>query len=107
LTQKEAASLVGATFWTFQNYEDGQSSPESFVGNNILKALTEYQSCAKGKGVLPFSVVKEKASSVLAGFKVDISNVGKNEESLDAIDFRLPQIRESLKRLSPEFLSEH
>ena len=65
--------MVGVPFRTFQNYEYGQCSPESFVGRSILKALKEYQPYTKSKGVLPFNVIKEKASSVLAGFKVDFA----------------------------------
>jgi uncharacterized protein with HEPN domain len=39
--------------------------------------------------------------------RIDFSDSEKNEEAVDAMNFRLLQIRESIKQLSPTFINSH
>ena len=51
LTQSEAASLVGLSLRTYQNYESGASFRDTFKKNNIIRILKEYEPYSSKKGI--------------------------------------------------------
>ncbi len=65
LTQEEAASIVGLSLRTFQNYEYGVSSRDKFKIEHILKMLEEYERVTLNKGILTIDEIKEIVSSVV------------------------------------------
>lgn len=70
LTQNEAAELVGLSLRTYQNYEYGASTRDSFKINNIIKILSEYQKYSEDKGILSLNEVFEITSIVLEKYNV-------------------------------------
>ena len=54
LTQSEAASLVGLSLRTYQNYESGASFRDTFKKNNIIRILKEYEPYSSKKGIYPY-----------------------------------------------------
>lgn len=70
LTQKQAANVVGISLRTFQNYENGRSSASSFTGKTIAEKLISYEAYTETSGILPFSLIQEKTSQILAQYPV-------------------------------------
>ena len=51
LTQKEAATLVGLSLRTYQNYEYEKSTRDKFKINQIISLLDQYQRISIDKGI--------------------------------------------------------
>lgn len=83
LTQREAASVIGISFRTYQNYENGRSSASSFTGRTIAEKLSSYEAYSETSGILPLTYIKENASKVFAQYSVDYAilfgSYSKNE----------------------------
>jgi predicted nucleotidyltransferase len=83
LTQKEAASVIGISFRTYQNYENGRSSASSFTGRTIAEKLSSYEAYTETSGILPLAYIKENASKVFAQYSIDYAvlfgSYSKNE----------------------------
>ena len=70
LTQNEAAKLVGLSLRTYQNYEYGASTRDTFKINNIIKILNEYQKYSEDKGILSTKEIFEICSNVFKKYNV-------------------------------------
>ena len=71
LTQEEAAQLVGLSLRTYQNYEYGSSTRDSFKINFIIKILKDYERITETKGILSLDEIKSAANDVLSNYKVN------------------------------------
>lgn len=71
LTQTEASKIVGLSLRTYQNYEGGFSSRDTFKKNNIIRILNEYEPYSEDKGIYTIKKIKELAKPVFE--KYDIS----------------------------------
>lgn len=70
LTQSEAASLVGLTLRTYQNYESGASFRDTFKKNNIIRILKEYEPYSSKKGVYTIEQIKSIVNPILKEYGV-------------------------------------
>lgn len=51
LTQTQASQLVGINLRTYQNYESGKSTRDSFKKDAIMKILVDYKPYSETKGI--------------------------------------------------------
>jgi predicted nucleotidyltransferase/DNA-binding XRE family transcriptional regulator len=70
LSQKQAATLLGISVRTYQNYEGGKSSLTSFSGKNIIEKLTNYEPYTETKGILPLDLIKAKTSLLCQDYPI-------------------------------------
>lgn len=70
LTQSEAASLVGLTLRTYQNYESGASFRDTFKKNNIIRILKEYEPYSSKKGIYTIDQIKSIVNPILKEYGV-------------------------------------
>ena len=70
LTQSEAASLVGLTLRTYQNYESGASFRDTFKKNNIIRILKEYEPYSNKKGIYTIEQIKSIVNPILKEYGV-------------------------------------
>ena len=70
LTQSEAASLVGLSLRTYQNYESGASFRDTFKKNNIIRILKEYEPYSSKKGIYTIEQIKSIANPILKEYGV-------------------------------------
>ena len=71
LTQDEAATLVGLSLRTYQNYEYGASSRDTFKINFIIKILKDYERITETKGILTLDEIKSLSKEVFDSFNID------------------------------------
>lgn len=73
LTQDEAANLVGLSLRTYQNYEYGSSSRDTFKINFIIKILKDYERITETKGILTLDEIKSACKEVFDTFNIDFA----------------------------------
>ena len=89
LSQGEAANLVGLSTRTYQNYEYGKSTRDTFKIKAIIKTLNDYEPYSETKGILPLGLIKDKAVEVFKKYNVNYAYLfgsyskGKMTESSD------------------------
>lgn len=71
LTQSEAAKLVGLSLRTYQNYEYGSSTRDSFKITYIIKILKDYERITETKGILTLDEIKSACKEVFDNFNID------------------------------------
>lgn len=71
LTQEEAASLVGLSLRTYQNYEYGASTRDTFKINFVIKLLKDYERITETKGILTLNEIKSSAKEVFDSFNIE------------------------------------
>lgn len=71
LSQLEAASLVGLSIRTYQNYEYGKSTRDVFKIKAIIRSLTDYEPYSETKGILPLDLIKETVVETLNKYDVN------------------------------------
>jgi len=64
LTQKEAATLVGLSLRTYQNYEYEKSTRDKFKINQIISLLNQYQRITIDKGIYTIEEIKDKVTQI-------------------------------------------
>lgn len=64
LTQKEAATLVGLSLRTYQNYEYEKSTRDKFKINQIISLLDQYQRISIDKGIYTIEEIKDKVTQI-------------------------------------------
>lgn len=64
LTQKEAATLVGLSLRTYQNYEYEKSTRDKFKINQIISLLNQYQRITIDKGIYTIEEINDKVSQI-------------------------------------------
>lgn len=64
LTQKDAATLVGLSLRTYQNYEYEKSTRDKFKINQIISLLNQYQRITVDKGIYTIEEIKDKVTQI-------------------------------------------
>lgn len=70
LTQTQAANIVGLSLRTYQNYEGGFSTRDTFKINNIIKILSEYEPYSESKGVYSIDKIKELSKPIFDNYDI-------------------------------------
>lgn len=70
LTQIEASKIVGLSLRTYQNYEGGFSSRDTFKINNIIRILNEYEQYSENKGIYTKKKIKELAQPIFEKYGI-------------------------------------
>lgn len=70
LTQTQAANIVGLSLRTYQNYEGGFSSRDSFKINNIIRILNEYKPYSQDKGIYTIKQIEELSKPIFDNYNI-------------------------------------
>ena len=70
LTQTQAADIVGLSLRTYQNYEGGFSTRDTFKINNIIRLLNEYEPYSPNKGIYSIDKIKQLAEPIFLKYNI-------------------------------------
>ena len=70
LTQTQAANIVGLSLRTYQNYEGGFSTRDTFKINNIVRILNEYEPYSSDRGIYSIEKIKQLTEPIFANYGI-------------------------------------
>lgn len=93
LTQSEAATLIGLSLRTYQNYESGASHRDSFKINNIIRILSDYEKYTETKGIISIEEIKAICNPIFKKYGINYAylfgsyakNKAKEKSDIDII----------------------